>query len=182
MGYPGRPTDFQHFYWDKLVTASTQLIMPLNRSVFHGLVVQAVGAGMTLFLLVGLVLWGRKRWPLLALALAWLCIFLAPALNLIDAQPENFNNRLLYFSLMGFCIGLAVLLSSLVSEPIVRRLQMASACIYIPGRTPLLLVAATAMGGDISADATHSAGDRGVDRTHAGAEGGIQYDRPATEP
>jgi hypothetical protein len=123
MGYPGRPTDFQHFYWDKMVTASTQLIMPLNRSVFHGLIVQAVGTGMSLFLLVGLVLWGRKHWPLLALALAWLCIFLAPALNLIDAQPENFNNRLLYFSLMGLCIGLAVLLSSLVSEPTVRRLR-----------------------------------------------------------
>ncbi|HKP51671.1 MAG TPA: hypothetical protein VJ183_03365 [Chloroflexia bacterium] len=123
IGYPGRPTDFQHFYWDKLVTAGTQLIMPLNRSVFHGLVVQAVGAGMTLFLLVGLVLWGRKHWPLLVLALAWLSIFLAPALNLIDAQPENFNNRLLYFSLMGFCIGLAVLLSSLLSEPVVRRFR-----------------------------------------------------------
>ena len=124
-GYPGAPTDFQHFFWDALVTAFTETVMPLNRLVFDLFFIQLVGAFVSGLLLVGLTLWGKRRWPLLVLALLWWLAFVAPVLNLLPATVNNpalENNRVLYLSLMGFSIAVATLVVGLLEEPWARRI------------------------------------------------------------
>jgi hypothetical protein len=119
-GYANVPTDYQHFFWDSMVAASLEVVMPLNRLVFSHLVVQLVGALLSGFLLLGLVLWGRRRWPLLLLALVWWLAFIAPVLNLIPptgSNPTLEGNRIFYLSLMGFAIALASLLAGFLEEP-----------------------------------------------------------------
>jgi len=63
------------------------------------------------FLAVGLVLWGKRRWHLLVLGVAWWVIFLGPVLNLqaLSDNPLHYDNRLLYLSMMGFAIVVGVL-------------------------------------------------------------------------
>jgi hypothetical protein len=115
-GYIGDATDPRHVFWDSIVAAGVQMAMPLNRSVFHVVLVQLLGLIVTVSILVALVLWGRRRWPLLLLSLVWSIAFVLPAAGLVKVQPDNLNNRLLYLSLAGFCIGLAALLSGLLEE------------------------------------------------------------------
>lgn len=108
-GYPGAATDFQHFFWDALVTAALAFLMPLNRLVFSRTFVQTVGLLISAALLVGVIAWGKRRWPLLVLGAAWWLIFLAPALNLviITGNDAQIGNRILYLSMAGFAIAVA---------------------------------------------------------------------------
>jgi hypothetical protein len=112
-GYQNAPTDFQHFFWDALVTAFLAMLMPLNRLVFGETLAQVAGLAMTILVIGALILWGRRRWPTLLLGLVWWLVFLVPGLNLIrlDDNPANLQNRIYYLSLMGFCLGLGALLS-----------------------------------------------------------------------
>ena len=109
-GYPGQRTDYGAFFWDTLVAAGQELVMPLNRSVFPAPLVQIGGFLVAAGLLVGLALWARRRGPLLFLAGAWVLVFLAPVLNLIPlSNPEHLGNRIFYIASMGYCLALAVL-------------------------------------------------------------------------
>ncbi|MGA7733266.1 MAG: hypothetical protein WCD37_18550, partial [Chloroflexia bacterium] len=112
-GYRNAPTDFQRFFWDALVTAFLGMLMPLNRLVFGETLVQVAGMAMTLLVLGALIAWGRRRWPVLLLALVWWVAFLVPALNLIVLadRPSNLQNRIYYLSLIGFCLALGSIFS-----------------------------------------------------------------------
>ena len=112
-GYRNAPTDFQRFFWDALVTAFLGMLMPLNRPVFGDTLAQVTGMTMTILVLGALILWGRRRWPVLLLALVWWVAFLVPALNLIMLadRAANLQNRIYYLSLIGFCLALGTLLS-----------------------------------------------------------------------
>jgi hypothetical protein len=118
-GYPNAATDYQHFFWTALVAAGLQLLAPLNQSVFPRALVQAVGLVLTAGLVVGLVLWGRRRWPVLLLGAVWMLVFLLPVLNLVPFPPPTdlTGNRVLYFSTIGFCVVLAVLLTGPLDVP-----------------------------------------------------------------
>jgi hypothetical protein len=124
-GYREAPTDFQRFFWDALVTAFLSMLMPLNRLVFGDTVVQVVGMVMTMLVLGALIAWGRRRWPVLLLALAWWVAFLVPALNLIMVadRAANLQNRIYYLSLIGFCLALGSLLSIPLAGPRRRVMQ-----------------------------------------------------------
>ncbi len=112
-GYENAPTDFQRFFWDALVTTFLAMLMPLNRLLFNATLVQVLGFLMALLFIGGLILWGRRRWPLLLLSLAWWLIFLIPALNLVvlGDNPANIQNRFYYLSFIGFCLAMASLIS-----------------------------------------------------------------------
>jgi len=109
-GYPNAPTGVQGFFWDSMVAAALDAIMPLNRLVFQGIFMQLVGFAISSLLVVGLVLWGRARWPLYLLAFVWWLAFLVPVLNIIvtSGNPAHGNNREYYLSMMGFAIALAI--------------------------------------------------------------------------
>jgi hypothetical protein len=114
-GYVGTRTDYNHIFWDVMVSIGLQMLMPLNRLVFSQTAVQLTGLFMTGLFLVGLFSWGRKRWPLVLLAAVWWLAFLVPVMNLIAFDnPTRAGSRLIYMSLMGFCIGMAVILAGLI--------------------------------------------------------------------
>ena len=114
-GYSAAATDWQHFFWDALVAAAGQMLMPLNRSVFNQTFVQIAGLLVTVGFLLGLVVYGRRIKALLMLSLAWWLVFLIPALNLVKIDnPEAAATRIFYLSLMGFCIALAALLTKAI--------------------------------------------------------------------
>lgn len=110
-GYPGTPTDIQHFFWDALVASVAEAFNPLNRMVFNRTFVQLFDLLIMAVFVVGLLLWGRKRWPLLLLSVAWWALFIGPVLNLIPIKgtPTLEGNRILYLSMIGFYIALASL-------------------------------------------------------------------------
>jgi hypothetical protein len=114
-GYRDAPTDLQHFFWDALVVSILGMVNPLNRQVFDRTFVQVVGFIVSGALFVGVVAWGRRRWPLLLMAAVWWFIFLLPALNLLDLSSiqssKNFGNRIYYLSMIGFSIAVAAVLS-----------------------------------------------------------------------
>lgn len=117
-GYPTAARDYENFFWDSLVSAGLRFLSPLNRSVFSPVFAQVLGSLMTLLLLTGLALWGRRHWLLLLLGGAWTLIFLVPVLNItLNLDPENMSNRLLYFSFMGFCIVMALFFSEWLAMP-----------------------------------------------------------------
>jgi hypothetical protein len=127
-GYPGQRTDYAAFFWDNLVAAGQELLMPLNRSVFAAPLVQIGGFLVAAGLLVGVALWARRRGPLLLLAGAWILIFLAPVLNLIPpTNPEHLGNRIYYLASMGYCLAVAVLAAGALDRLRSRRLGRAVA-------------------------------------------------------
>jgi hypothetical protein len=107
------------------VTAFLGMLMPLNRLVFGETVVQVIGMVTTILVLGALIAWGRRRWPVLLLALAWWVVFLVPALNLIMEadRAANLQNRIYYLSLIGFCLALGSLLSIPLAGPRRRVMQ-----------------------------------------------------------
>jgi hypothetical protein len=114
-GYAGTRVDYNHFFWDVMVAIGLQMLMPLNRLVFSQTAVQVTGLFMTGLFLVGLFLWGRKRWSLVLLATVWWLAFLVPIMNLVALDnPTRSGSRLIYMSLMGFCIALAAILAGLM--------------------------------------------------------------------
>jgi hypothetical protein len=124
-GYPTAATDFPHFFWNSLVNAAGAMLMPLNRATFGGATVQVAGAIISAGFFMGLFVWGRERWPLHLLALAWWLTFLAPVLNLLPVAPTTLGNRVLHMSLMGFCVAVAGLLGSALRRLRGRRVQVA---------------------------------------------------------
>jgi hypothetical protein len=109
-GYPTAPKDIQNFFWDSMVVATLDTLMPLNRLLFQSFFVQVVGFATSALLIVGMLLWGRLRWPLYLLALVWWLAFIVPVLNIVitKANPDHQNNRVYYLSMMGFAIALAI--------------------------------------------------------------------------
>jgi hypothetical protein len=136
-GYPGQRTDYAAFFWDNLVAAGQELVMPLNRSVFAAPLVQVGGFLVAAGLLGGLALWARRRGPLLLLAGAWILVFLAPVLNLIPpTNPEHLGNRIFYIASMGYCLVLAGLaagaLDRLWAERMGRAVALGTLLLAVP--------------------------------------------------
>jgi hypothetical protein len=117
-GYPTAPKNFQDFFWDSMVAAALDTLAPLNRLVFQPAFVQVMGLAISGLLVVGLIVWGRKRWPLYLLAFVWWLAFIVPVLNLIvrSNNPAHENNREYYLSMMGFAIALAIPLAGFVQD------------------------------------------------------------------
>jgi hypothetical protein len=124
-GYPNAATDFQNFFWDALITSGLLMVAPLNRDVFDPVVAQAVGLLTATVLLVGITLWGRRRWPVLLLSFVWWLAFLIPVLNLIPKNISDTGSRVFYLSLAAFCIVLAVILSEWLGRLPARRVAQA---------------------------------------------------------
>jgi hypothetical protein len=132
-GYTNAATDFQHFFWDALVAALKTLLMPLNGQVFDKTLTQIMGLLMSTVVLGALFWWGRQRKRLLLLALAWGLIFLVPALNLVPLVDNSVNgtNRIYYLVMVGFCLGLASVLSVPLEEWPVRARRGAWAVVTV---------------------------------------------------
>lgn len=125
-GYPTAATDWQHFFWDHMVAAFLQMIMPLNSSVFSRGATQVFGLVASGFLLVGLTVWGRRVWPMLLFCAAWTLVFLVPVLNLVSGDnPERAGERILYIGSMGLCAAVATLLSQFIAAPTTRQVRVA---------------------------------------------------------
>jgi hypothetical protein len=125
-GYAAARTDFQHFFWDSIRDSIGSVLLPLNRDAFPRAVVQVAGFALAAAFFVSLLLWGRRRWPLVAFGAAWFLAFLVPALNLgPGASPQMLGSRLLYFPLMGACVLGGALLAGWTDAPAGRRLGWA---------------------------------------------------------
>ncbi len=133
-GYPTAPTDIQHFFWDSIVAAALETLMPLNRLVFSRTFVQVTGLLISGVLLLGLAAWGRRWWPLFLLALVWWLAFILPVLNLIPASgnPAHENNRVYYLSMMAFAIALAIPIAAFLQETLGRARQNPQSTIRNP--------------------------------------------------
>ncbi len=113
-GYPGVPTDYGNFFWDNLIQQIHGLLSPINTLVLGNTVAQAVGALLTVGLLVGITLYGRKWLRLLLVAGAWVLLAIVPVLNLPIKLDDLQQNRLLYLASAGYCVLVAALLYSAV--------------------------------------------------------------------
>ncbi len=112
-GYESARSDYHLFFWDALTSAARFMIMPLNRQVFDATLVQVVGSASSMLVLIGLFVFGRRHWHLHLLALVWWLVFLVPVLNLILLTSDaTRGNRIFYFSLMGFMVSMAALISA----------------------------------------------------------------------
>jgi hypothetical protein len=117
-GYPTAATDIQHFFWDSMVAAALETLMPLNRLVFPRTFVQVTGLLISGVLLLGLAAFGRRWWSLFLLAMIWWLAFILPVLNLIPivGNPAHENNRIYYLSMMGFAIALAIPIAAFLQD------------------------------------------------------------------
>lgn len=109
-GYEGAPGDYVKFFWDKLISYAHLLLAPVNTAVAGAGTQQVVGALTSIFLLVLLAAYGREQLRLLAIALAWLLLTLAPVLNLNVQTNDLYGNRYIYLPAAGYCLGVAALL------------------------------------------------------------------------
>ncbi|HEX8598662.1 MAG TPA: hypothetical protein VF952_09140 [Chloroflexia bacterium] len=121
-GYESARTDYSVFFWDALSSAVGFMIMPLNRDMFGATLVQVVGFTISISVMVGLFFFGRTHWHMHLLALVWWLTFLVPVLNLILLTSDTTRgNRIFYFSLMGFLVSMAAVLSAAMDHIRARR-------------------------------------------------------------
>lgn len=113
-GYPQAPTDVTTFAWDHLINFAQALLSPINPAVLGTVAWQIVGVTAIVLLLVGLILYGKPQLRLLALAVGWMLIAVAPVFNLRISPIDMHNNRYAYLIAAGYCIGLAALISAAV--------------------------------------------------------------------
>ena len=121
LGGYAAPATEQTLFWDQVLNYAHLLLAPLNALVFGDLVVQIVGAGMTVLLLLALIWYARRAGRLLLVAAAWIALTLAPVLNLSVGRADLQNNRFLYLAAAGYCMALAALLHTALTAPGARR-------------------------------------------------------------
>jgi hypothetical protein len=136
-GYPGITTNYSDFFWDALLGHIHVMLSPINSMVLGNTVAQVVGILSTLALLVGLTLYGRRWWRLLAVAAAWLLLALVPVLNLPIKVDDLQQNRLLYLASAGYCVVAAALIYSVFSAARKWRLP----AVFLLGAVALLSIA-----------------------------------------
>ncbi len=114
--YADASSNYVLFFWDESVEHMRPVLAPILADIFGEKAVQEVAAFSAIAILVGLVLYGRGIARLLMLAGVWIVLALAPVLNLGIPRPDLQNSRLLYLVTTGYCIGVAALLWSAVSQ------------------------------------------------------------------
>lgn len=114
--YTGVDINYLNFLYDWPADRLRFLLAPLESIIFGEPAVQVVAAVSALLLLVGLVLHGRDLARLLLLAGAWMALTLAPVLNIGIFRHDFQNSRLLYLVSAGYCIVVAALLWSTISQ------------------------------------------------------------------
>ena len=113
--YAGSNVDYLGFIYDAISERLKLLLGPLETIIFGPHPVQIVATLSLVGLLVGLVLYGRAHYRLLALAGAWILLTLLPVLNIGIVAYDFQNSRLLYLVSAGYCIVVATLLWSAIS-------------------------------------------------------------------
>lgn len=130
-GYPRAATDPTTFVWDHLIKYGQALVAPINPALLGTATFQIVGATVSLILLTALILYGRSQRRLLFIAGSWVIISLIPVLNLRISQVDLHNNRYMYLPAIGYCIGVAALITAAIKHA--RRFRVAtltgSACL-----------------------------------------------------
>lgn len=108
--------NYLNFLYDWPVERLRFLLAPIESIIFGEPAVQVVAALSAVGLLAGLVLYGRDLARLLLVAGAWMALTLAPVLNIGIFRHDFQNSRLLYLVSAGYCIVVAALLWSAISQ------------------------------------------------------------------
>ena len=137
-GYGSTTTDYLGMAWNAFVSAARFMVMPFNRQVFDSEIVPVAGWMVGIGFLTGLVLLGRRRWPLHLLAFTWWIVFLVPALNVVNlGGGSTAGDRVLHFSLIGFLLSVSALLAAAMERQAYRRAAWAVVALVLAVCVPL---------------------------------------------
>jgi hypothetical protein len=115
-GYRTFGADYAAQFWDGLIARAHMLLSPINSALVGSVVAQALGMISSVGLLVGLVLYGRRNIRLLTVVAAWIVLALLPALDFPVKTTDLQNNGYLYLAAAGYCVGVAALLYTAISD------------------------------------------------------------------